>query len=283
MVVSELSHAPSSRWRGRLELRLERRAQCTVIAHRRHEGPLMVQRGFHPESDGTCHLYVLHPPGGVVGGDRLELDVEVMPGAQALITTPAATKLYRSEGAVATLVQTFRVRAGAVFEWLPQETIAFGGARAESFTRVELDPDARYLGWEITCLGRPASGDRFERGTLDQRSEIWQGKRPLVLDRLLTEAGAPGQGGAFGWGGRCVYGCLLYTGATAELARELRTEIKSAEAGDLFAVTQLGAIGVCRALGTSGQRVRKYLERAWSIARRHVLGKSDCPPRIWAT
>jgi urease accessory protein len=283
MIVQELSHAPSSRWRGRLELRLERRGERSVIAHRRHEGPLMVQRAFHPERDGTCHLYVLHPPGGVVGGDRLELDVELMPGAQALITTPAATKLYRSEGAVATLVQNFRVHAGAVFEWLPQETIAFGGAHAESLTRVELEPGATYLGWEITCLGRPASGDRFERGALDQRTEIWQGKRPLLLDRLLTEAGAPTQSAAFGWGGRSVYGCLLYTGSTTELTRELRAEIAPTEPGDVFAVTQLGGIGVCRALGTSGQRVRRYLERAWGIARRHLLRKSESPPRIWAT
>lgn len=243
----------------------------------------MIQRAFHPERDGTCHLYVLHPPGGVVGGDRLELDVEVTPGARALVTTPAATKLYRSEGAVATLVQTFRVRAGAVFEWLPQETIAFGGTRAESLTRVELEPGASYLGWEITCLGRPASGDAFARGSLDQRSEIWEGKRPLVLDRLLTEAGAPSQRGAFGWGGRTVYGCLLYTGASSELARQLRAEVTPADPGDLFAVSQLGGIGVCRALGMSGQRVRKSLERAWSIARRHLQQKSDCPPRIWAT
>lgn len=262
---------------------MERRGERSVIAHRRHEGPLMVQRAFHPERDGTCHLYVLHPPGGVVGGDYLELDVDVMPGAQALLTTPAATKLYRSEGAVATLVQTFRVRTGAVFEWLPQETIAFGGARAESLTRVELEPGASYLGWEITCLGRPASGDTFVRGSLDQRSEIWEGKRPLVLDRLLTEAGSPAHGGAFGWGGRSVYGCLMYTSATAELTRALRAEIQASEPGESFAVTQLGDIGVCRALGTSGQRVRKYLERAWSIARRHLLRKSDCPPRIWAT
>lgn len=283
MVVRELSHASSTRWRGRLELRVERRGERSVIAHRRHEGPLMIQRAFHPERDGTCHLYVLHPPGGVVGGDHLELDVEVMPGAQALLTTPAATKLYRSEGAVATLLQTFRVRAGAVCEWLPQETIAFGGARAESVTRVELEPGASYLGWEITCLGRPTSGDTFARGSLDQRSEIWEGRRPLVLDRLLTKAGSPLHVGAFGWGGRSVYGCLLYTGATPELARELRAEIQASEPGELFAVTQLGAIGVCRALGTSGQRVRKYLERAWGIARRHLLRKADCPPRIWAT
>src|SRR5689334_8281039 len=87
--------------RGRLDVRFEPRAGRTVVASRRHEGPLLVQRAFHPEADGTCHLYLIHPPGGVVGGDELEVSLEVAPGAAALVSTPAATKLYRSSGATA--------------------------------------------------------------------------------------------------------------------------------------------------------------------------------------
>jgi urease accessory protein len=282
-VLGELRAPASESWRGRLSLRLERRGERTLVTHREHVGPLVVQRPFHPERDGTCHVYVLHPPGGVVGGDVLELDIEVSPRASALLTTPAATKLYRTAGKTARLRQRLSVRAGAALEWLPQETIAFGGTYAKSATEVVLEPGGAFMGWEITCLGRPASGDAFESGTLEQSFTLVQAGRPVLVDRLCTEGGGSLARGVWGWGGRTVYGCFIAANAPPELARRVREEVRAAAAEELFAVTHVGGACVCRYLGTSAERARACLGRAWHHAREVLFGKAACPPRIWAT
>jgi urease accessory protein len=250
MAVAEVSSAPG--WQARLELAFERRGARTILARRRHEGPLVVQRPFHPEPDGCCHLYLLHPPGGVAGGDDLEVVVDAGSGA-TLLTTPAATKIYRTRGPEARISQTLSVRSGAVLEWLPQETIVFGGARARTLTRVELEPDARFIGWEITCLGRPASGDDFASGTLDQRVELWENGEPLLLDRLLLEATAADRRADWGWGGRSVYGCLWSTGATGARSCRARPAISSrSPASPVFRSAAFSA----RAASARGERFR---------------------------
>jgi urease accessory protein len=233
MALLELRSPKPEPWRARLALRFERRGERTILAAREHTGPLVVQRPFHPETDGTCHVYVLHPPGGVVGGDALELELDVQPNAAVLVTTPAATKFYRSAGQTATAHQRLTVRAGGMLEWLPQETIVFGGALAASVTEVMLEPGARFLGWEIACLGRPASADSFASGRLDQRFSLSEGGRPLLADRMLTEGGGSLARGVWGWGGRSVYGCFVAAGAPPQLTRALREALRPHGAREL--------------------------------------------------
>lgn len=293
MAIAALSDLRAPTWPAELELTFARHGERTVIERRRHRGPLLVQRPFHPESDGTCHAYVLHPPGGVVGGDALSISVDVLADASALLTTPAATKLYRSNGVPSTLAQTFSVNEGASFEWMPQETIAFGGSRATSKTVVRLSPGARYLGWEITCLGRPASGDDFSTGSFRQCTEIWQSGRLLFVDRTHADADGPARRNAWGWGGRSVYATLVASAACDALVARLRANVapdrdgagapSANETRDLFAVTALSGLTVCRFLGTSAERARRALVSAWNVIRSELLGKSACPPRIWTT
>ena len=246
-------------------------------------GPLYAQRPFYPESDGTCHVYLLHPPGGVVGGDDLAVELEVGPGARTLATTPAATKLYRCPERGSHVANRLNVRAGGVLEWLPSETIAFGGTRANLSTRVTLEPGAHFVGWEITCLGRPASGDAFLTGRLDQRFELFLAERPLVLDRMLLEAEGAARAGAWGWAGRSVHGVLLATTASNGLTAELRERVQPQRKPDLFGVTTLGEVTVCRYLGAQASDARACLGQAWDIVRRHQLGKPASAPRIWTT
>jgi urease accessory protein len=255
----------------------------TAVTRRAHHGPLYCQRPFYPEPDGTCHLYVLHPPGGVVGGDQLEVDVHAAAGSRVLVTTPAATKLYRCPGACSLVSNHLSVEADGVLEWLPGETIAFGGTQARLSTTVALEPGARFLGWEITCLGRPAAGDGFATGVLEQRTELYVGGRPVVLDRTLTEGSGTLRRGAWGWGGRNVHGLFLATIATSALVAELRESVRADRPGALFGVTALGGVTVCRFLGDRAQDARDCLTRAWQITRRHLLDKPACAPRIWTT
>lgn len=285
MSVVELRQSPRETrgWRARLELTLAPIAGRTALARRSHVGPLLVQRPFHPEADGTAHVYVLHPPGGIAGGDELELELDVRSGASALLTTPAATKLYRTAGERARVSQALLVRSGGTLEWLPQETIAFRGADASLATRVLLEPGARYAGWDIVCLGRPASGDAFEHGFLEQRTDLYRDGRPVVLERVALPATSALRAGAWGLGGRSVYGCLLATGATDALVTDIREHVRPDAQGELFAVTTLEDVVVCRVLGRSAARARACLALAWERWRRHTLQKDASAPRIWRT
>lgn len=286
----------SSSWRARLSLGFVRAGDRTVLSEREHIGPLRVQRPFYPEGEGSCHVYVLHPPGGVVGGDQLEIEARAAKGAHALLTTPAATKLYRSAGAHARLRQTLRVEPGAALEWLPQETIAFSGALAELQTRVELRGDARFVGWEISCLGRPAAGERFERGELAQRIELLRDDKLLYSERGRYVGGAPVLDAAWGLAGQPVLGTMLCAGVEltahlpalrAALAEQVEAERlpKPREAGPsaTAAVSCMGELLVARYLGPSTEAARACFARVWAIARPLLLACAATAPRIWLT
>ena len=268
-------------WRAGLDLVFEARAGRAVLARRAHHGPLRVQRPFYPEGDDLCHVYLLHPPGGVVGGDELLIDVELRANANALLTTPAAGKFYRSGGAVARQRQTLRVAAGAALEWLPQESIVYDGARAELSTRVELAREARFIGWEILCLGRPGSGEVFRRGGLCQRFELWREGVPLYIERARYEENAAVLDAPWGLAGRSVSGTLLCVTEAGEGIESVRAAVRPA--AGLFGVTQIDGVLVCRYLGDHAEEARQCFETAWSVLRPGYLRRPACAPRIWAT
>jgi len=125
----------------------------TVITEKRHKGPLGLQKSFYPEGD-VCHNYILHPPGGVAGGDQLNINVAVGENAHALITTPASNKFYNSLEHVSVVVQAIEFESGAVMDWLPQDAIMFSGCKVDTTTNVKLHEGAKFTGWQITCMGR---------------------------------------------------------------------------------------------------------------------------------
>lgn len=158
-------------WHGRLELHYTREGQRTT-AHDRHEGPLRVLQRLYPEGPGVCHHVLVHPPGGIVGGDALEIDARLDAGTHALITTPGATRFYRSAGDAATQHATLRVAGGARLEWLPLETIAYRCCIGENHVRLELAPGAEMIGWDVLALGLPAAGEAFDSGVFTQHLEL---------------------------------------------------------------------------------------------------------------
>jgi urease accessory protein len=273
-----------SGWLAELSLRFAACGARTELVERRHSGPLRVQRPFHPEPSGTCHVYVLHPPGGVVGGDQLVLDVSVDAGAHALLTTPAATKLYRSAGPRAGVRQTLRVARGARLEWLPHETIAFSAAHAELTTRVELAAGARFLGWEMLCLGRPASDERFDRGEVRQRIEIAIDGELAYCERGSYAAGNEVLSAAWGLRGQPVTGTLVAAGVDVSAhVEQLREAYGVVEGPGLAAFSCMGDLCVARYLGPSTEQARGCFLRLWEVLRPLVCEVPAVPPRIWAT
>lgn len=270
-------------WVARLELGFRARGTQTILAHRHHLGPLQVQRPFYPDGERACHVYILHPPGGVVGGDSLSISAEVESDAHALLTTPAAGKLYRSDSDIARLSQALKVADGACLEWLPQETIAFDGARATSETRVTLTGTAGFIGWEILCLGRPAAGEVYAHGEFIQRFEIWRDGAPLWWERNALAGAAPVLNAPWGLAGRSVLATLVAVGRAPSVLPALR-ELLNAEHDDGdFAVSQLRDVLVCRYLGNSAEQARAGFTAAWRLLRPALWGIEAVPPRIWAT
>lgn len=267
-------------WHAELRLGYERRGDATVLAERRRRGPLALQRSFYPEG-GVCHNYLLHPPGGLVGGDRVQVEVELGPGAHALVTTPGAAKLYRSAGPAATVQQTLQLAPTATLEWLPQENILFRDARAAMRTEVRLADDSRFFGWELHCLGRPASGEVFDRGQADLRLALYRGGRPLLVERLSV---GPDRrlGGAAGLRGYPVTGTLLATPADTEHLALARQVLDAADSGPA-AATLVDGILVTRCLGNDSGKLGELLRAIWRRLRGPWIGLPACSPRIWAT
>jgi urease accessory protein len=273
---------PAGRWPARLELKFAARQGRTELVERRRLGPLSVQRPFFPEGD-ICHVYLLHPPGGVAGGDDLDLRVSLAPSARSLATTPGATKFYRTSGPNATLRQVLEVGDGATLEWLPQENIFFPGADAALATEIRLRGGARVAAWEVQCLGRPVINERFDYGSLDARFALFRDGRPILRERLRVQ-GVEVLDSASGLRGFPVSATLLMTGANAAFLASAR-EVADAAAIDglVHGITLIEDVLVARVLARATEPVRHLYTALWLAWRHDVTGYDACPPRIWAT
>ena len=273
----------ASGWPARLDLDYGFTGDKTVLRRQSRKGPLFVQKPFYPEGSGTCHTYVLHPPGGVVGGDVLELHVSMGTLSHAVITTPAAGKFYRSAGPEAIQINQFSVAAGAALEWLPQETIIYNDARVRTRTTVFLEKGAEFIGWEMICLGLPACKQPFSDGRFDQRFEIWRGKTPLLVEPLRITCPDSMMTAPWGLAGQPVSGTLAATTDRPDLLESLQRCAAGQPGPDLFSSTQIQALTVCRYSGQDVYAGLKFFRQAWQILRPEVTGRKACPPRIWAT
>lgn len=264
-------------WEASLELGFEQRPDRTVLAHRRQRGPLAVQRTFYPEGD-TCHLYLLHPPGGVAGGDRLTIIVDTQPGTTALVTTPGATKFYNSIGPKAVQTQRFSLNGGCL-EWLPQENIFFPDAVVDLKTEIDLKHDATYIGWEIHCLGRPVIGERLQHGSAVFSTILRRDGKPLLLDRLAVDGQA--LSGKATLRDQPVVATLIATGADADVLEKARSLLE--QHSTIAGATLMQDVLVCRYLGPSTEEARKLFVLVWQAIRPVLIGREPVLPRIWAT
>ena len=282
--VSVAGAAPAvpAGWEAHLELRFERDATRTVLASRKHRGPLRVQKALYPEGPDVCQAIIVHPPGGIVGGDSLAIEIDAESLAHAQLTTPGAAKWYRSAGPNARSATTLRIGEGALVEWLPQETILFDGARASIALRVFLAPQSRFIGWDITCLGRTASGERYRSGSLRQSFEISRGGELVFCERAAIDGGSRSlQSGAM-LKGAPVFGTLIAAGAT--VADDLLAACRAVRCGiGDGAVTRLPEVFVARYRGDSASAARKYFATLWRVLRPLVAGRDAVTPRIWST
>lgn len=262
-------------WHATLALQFRHTPEKTVLASARHTGPLTVQRPFYPEED-TCHLYLLHPPGGIVGGDELDINVTLEPDSHALITMPGASKFYRSQGPQARLSQRFELAENAILEWLPQDTIFFPAARAQLHTVFHLHERSQLLAWELFCLGRPVIGETFAQGEISSRLEVWKNDMPLLIERLHLANGDLSAVAEQPWVGN-----LLFYPATENMlegVRELLTPLNFYAGATL--TDNLLAV---RFLSHDNLICQHAMREIWQYLRPQLLNKSPVLPRIWQT
>ncbi len=280
---NRVDEVPSSNWEARLQLSLQKKHDRTVLDKLRHEGPLRIQRAFYPEAE-TCHLYILHPPGGVVGGDSLNIDVSCKKNTSTLITTPAANKFYQSNGHTAFQNQNIVVKENATMEWLPQDTILFNTSKVHSNTKIELSNDSKFLGWEIVSFGRPACKEEFTQGLFKQNYELWIGDDPILIDRVSIQNRSEVFNGLWGLQGQPVMGLMTVVNSDVEKLQQAKFLIqKMIDDVRSLSVTVMGNVLVCRCLDTNSMTIRDKFIDIWKTIRQITLDKKPCEPRIWAT
>jgi urease accessory protein len=277
------SESMRSGWQGRLDLSFERCESRTLLARRQHVGPLLVQKALYPEGPGTCHVAILHPPGGIAAGDDLGVQASLGGGARALLTTPGATKWYRSEGRQARQQCRFSLAEDSVLEWLPRENILFDGSNLSMTLEVELSADAKYFGWDILSFGRRASGERWRRGSLQMDTRIRRAGRTLWLERADILAGSGFAQSPVGLAGFSVCGTFVVAGYDAESAllarcRQVRSPRGSARVG----ITPVPGLLIARYLGDSVEESFGWFTHLWTVLRPALSGRSACVPRVWA-
>ena len=266
-------------WHAELELGYARFGATTRPVMRRHLGPLRVQKHLYAEGPEVCQHIIVHPPGGIAGGDRLDIRAHVAEGAWAQLTSPGAAKWYRASGQAFQQLE-LSVEAGATLEWLPQETIVFSAAQAELTTRIALHGDARLFYWDVVALGRPASGERFDLGHLQALLDIRRDGRLLWHERLRIEGDDGLLDSPIGLDGQPVFATLLVTGDIAPELLETCRALPHAVRGDL---TQLPDLLVARCLASEALLARQWLIDLWRLLRPALLGREAVAPRIWST
>lgn len=284
--ISNLA-VPINRWNARLTLEYARRGPRTAMVRNEHEGPLMVQKALYPEGDEVCQTVILHPPGGIAGGDHLSIEVRADDGCIAQLTTPGATKWYKAHGRDASQDVRLVANGNAIIEWLPLENIAFDRCIARSSLTVELASQASAAGWDITAFGRAAAGERFTDGSYRQAIEIRRDGSLLWAESGQVHGGDSMLHSPIGFCGRNVSGLLWAcapeeaTEATLQACRDVGTQMSRSL---LCGVTSLpNGVLLARCLADTTEAARGYLTSVWSALRLSYAKREALAPRIWAT
>jgi urease accessory protein len=274
-------------WHARLHLSYQHESERTV-ARFRHDGPLRILQSLYPEGDAVCHNVLVHPPGGLVGGDTLDIEIEGADGSHGLITTPGASRFYRSEGDLALQRTRIRLAAGARLEWLPLEAICYSGCRAQNRLSIEVEPGAELIGWDVTALGLPNAGQPFERGTYLQHIEVpgvWleRGRIDAADHRLLQSP--------IGLGGhRCMASLFFVAGSPVARARRdallahARSLLEASPLAESAGATSPHAeVVVLRVLAPVVEPAMQLLRQVWQAWRAELWRLPAATPRIWST
>jgi urease accessory protein len=286
----DLSASP---WLAQLNLTFAAQENRTVLTHRKHFGPLRVQKTLYPEGLNIAHAIILHPPGGIAGGDQLDITVQMAPHTHAVISTPGANKWYKSQNQWARQHISIQLDAHAKLDWLPQENILFNQSKVSLNARFNIHPTASMIGWDCCVLGRTASGELWRDGELNVQTKIAMSDTslPCWLEEFSLTANDPLLTHLTGLGGLAVLGTLWACGPhiTGELTENLAEMLPFEDdlrAGVSFVCDTRNSdlnILLMRVTGSDMQKVRALLIKTWMYLRQPIHGIQAQPLRLWAT
>ena len=276
IAVTDAVGTMANQWSARLNVSFEAGPERTTV-RRNHTGPLAIQRPYYPEGK-TAHVYLLHPPGGVVAQDHLQINVTCEEAAHGLVSTPGATRYYRSDGGLAHTVQTIECEGGAL-EWFPQENIFFSGCHARLKTSLSVSSTSRLAWWEINCFGRPHGKVPFENGSVENIMELSINASLVLKDRLIVNDEHP-ISATCGLRDCSVVGTLVFTQVHPATVESARSAVMD-KAG--FSATTFDNVLIVRYLGDSSEDAKAGFIKVWSVLRCALNGKTSMAPRIWAT
>jgi urease accessory protein len=283
--VKQLFRSLSPSWLAKLSLTYERTPIGTVLKKSLHEGPLRVQKALYPEGDDICHTIIIHPPAGIAGGDTLDITVSIGTKCHVVLSTPSATKWYKSFKNPAKQSIQFELGEDAKLDWLPQENLFFKGANSSLLTKLNLPSSASFIGWDAMMLGRHASGEEWSSGDIHMLNEvrrdgklIWIENAHLnaqdVYSRSLPQLGSwPICCSLWALGSQC-------SNALVEQFSEMMPWTDSLRAGITFMPQ---GILVMRVVSTDIEKARNLMVDIWSRLRPIVHGVNAQPLRLWAS
>ncbi len=285
VIADAAEERPVSNWQARLGLGFADDGGTTRLVERTHFGPLRVLKPLYPEGARVCHAIVVHPPGGVVGGDELTLTAKADEGAHAFITTPGAAKWYKANGRISRQNIRFDIAAGAKLEWLPQEAIFFDGAQVQLTQSVFLDKHASYIGCDILCFGRTASGERFDQGQIAHHTSIRRAGKLVWWEQGALSGNGPSMFSPLGLSGKTVCASLIAVGKPlpASLLNAIRHEVGALSNQGNFGISQIQSVLVARHLGDSSEMARHVMLCVWRHVRPELMACAARVPRIWNT
>lgn len=245
-----------------------------------HHAPLRVLFPNPPEGDPPTAALVT-TSGGLVGGDRLELSIDVGERARGLVVAQAAEKVYRSTGADVGVTVRLHAASESWAEFLPQETILFDGARLRRETSIEAASSARVLAGEMLVFGRTARGERYRRGMVRDGWNVRRDGRLLWIDRMQVEGDVERQLSApAGFGGAVAFAMLVCMGPGCESALPLVRSLLE-DAAARASATVVNQLLVVRWLDRDSLRLRRSYAQVWCALRQEMAGLRPELPRLW--
>ncbi|MEG3754987.1 urease accessory protein UreD [Psychromonas arctica] len=296
-ITSAVKAPLKNQWFAHLALEFGYTSIGTQLTRTQRKGPLSVQKAFYPEGRDCAHIYLLHPPAGIVSGDELRISVAVKEKAHLLFTTPGAGRFYRARTNLdigdtkQTQITHFALTADAKCENFPQETIVYEGADGFNTVDIELTSSSAYLGWDITCLGLPDSAQPFVEGKYCQLNRLFCDGKLIYHDRIALSPANQLLTHPAGLAGQSVFATFLAYAPEklsnkqqrTELVDLLRQKVIDVDAQSTISITDIEGLIVIRYLGSHAQQCKQLFIHLWEILRPVLIGKAANQPRVWHT